>query len=46
MKGVDLIKIKYTHTGDTSRKRLNINLEINNKRQDLQWGEIKVKEYG
>jgi hypothetical protein len=32
MKGIEWIKVKYTHSGDTWRNPLSINLDINNER--------------
>jgi hypothetical protein len=40
MEGVELTKVKYTHSGDTSRNPLNINVDINNERQDCEIGTV------
>jgi hypothetical protein len=47
MKGVEWTKIKHTHSGCTLRHPSNINLNINNERQDCKIGTVcggRVKE--
>jgi hypothetical protein len=47
MEGVEHTKVKYTHNGDTLRNPLNINFDINNKRQNwkvgTEWGGVLVR---
>jgi hypothetical protein len=40
MEGVEWNKVKKTHSGDTSTNPLNIDLEINNERQDSKIGTV------
>jgi hypothetical protein len=40
MEGVEQIKVKYPHNGDTLRHPLNRDLNINNKRQDCKIGTV------
>jgi hypothetical protein len=40
MEGVEQTKVKYTHSRDTLRKPLNIDLEINNERQACKIGTV------
>jgi hypothetical protein len=40
MEGVERIKVKYTHSGYTLRHLLNINLNINNEKQDCKIGAV------
>jgi hypothetical protein len=45
MEGVEWIKVKYTHNGDTLRRPLNMDLNISNKRQDFKIGTVCVEGY-
>jgi hypothetical protein len=42
MEGVEQTKVKYTHSGDILGNPLNINLDINNERQDYKIGTVCV----
>jgi hypothetical protein len=48
--GAERTNIKYTHSGDTARNPLNIDLDINNRRQDscfgAVWGNICERKEG
>jgi hypothetical protein len=45
MEGVEWTMVKHTHSGDTLRNPLNINLNIKNKRQDCKIGTVCVVGY-
>jgi hypothetical protein len=45
MEGVEQTNVKYTHNRDTLRNPLNVDLNINNKRQDCKIGTVYGRGY-
>jgi hypothetical protein len=45
MEGVEWTKVKYTYSGDTLRNPFDINLNINNEKQDYKIGTVCVRGY-